>query len=50
VWRLRHRLGTANQTDLGIAEDDFLSSTDYRLKSGAAQSVKRERRGFLAAS
>jgi hypothetical protein len=48
VRRLRHRLGSSNQTDPGVAEDDFLRATYYGLKTGAAEAVERERRRFLA--
>src|ERR1700730_15255292 len=50
VRRLRHRLGSPNQTELGVAENDLLRPTYYSLKTGAAEAIERERRGFLATS
>ena len=50
VRRLRHRLGAADEADVGVAEDDLLRAADDRLEAGAAETVERQRRSFLPAT
>ena len=48
MWRLRHGLGAADETELGVAENDFLSAADDGLEAGSAKAIQSQGRSLLS--
>jgi hypothetical protein len=44
--RLRHRLAAADETDIGMPQQNLLGAADDGLKSRSAQSIEGERRSL----